>query len=59
MEKVGSMMVELITNGKTLRLKVHGRPYSYDTLVTEEELLALSAYLEREVVKLQDRKERR
>ena len=52
------MAFELITSGKTLRLKLHARPYSYDTLATEEELLALSAYLEREVAKLRDKKER-
>ena len=59
MEKVGSMTFELITSGKTLHLKVHARPYSYDTLATEEELLALSVYLAREVDKLRDEKERR
>ena len=59
MEKVGSMTVEVITSGKTLRLKVHAKPYNHESPATEEELLALSAYLERELMKLQDQKERK
>ncbi len=51
---VGSMRFELITSGKIPRLKLHAQPYSYDTLATEEELLALSAYLAREIGKRRD-----
>ena len=56
---IGLLSFEVILGGKVPRLKIHARPYSYDTLATEEELLALSVYLEREVNKLRDEKERR
>ncbi len=57
MEKVGSMRFEIITTGKVLHLKVHAKPYSYETLATKEELMALSRYLEDQARKLYDERE--
>ncbi len=56
MLKVGSLTFEVIRTGKVPRLKIHGRPYNQETLATEEELLALSAYLEREVTKWRNKR---
>ena len=59
MEKVGSLTFEIIRSAKGSRLRILGRQCGLETLMTDEERLALSAYLAREVVKLQNEKERR
>ena len=56
---VGSLMVELITTGKVPLLRILGRPHGLHTEATEEELLALAAYLERGIAKRRNENEGR
>ncbi len=50
--KVGDWNVEVVPQGQSLRLKVAGRTYGLETLVSAEDLLDLSAYLSREIEKV-------
>ncbi len=49
--KVGNLDIEVITQGDGLRLRILGRPYGLETLVSAEDVLDLSAYLSREIEK--------
>lgn len=51
MLNVGSLRFQVVMTGKVTWLKILGQPVGLETLATEEELLALSAYLEREIAK--------
>ncbi|MDA2910417.1 hypothetical protein MYX04_05755 [Nitrospiraceae bacterium AH_259_D15_M11_P09] len=49
--KVGDLDIELVTQGKDLRLRIRGRPFGLETLASTADLLSLSRYLVREVEK--------
>ncbi len=57
--KIGNLDFSLVPDRTGLRLRILGRPYGLETIVTEDDLRALARYLEREADKFPNRKETR
>ena len=56
--KIGNLDFTLVPHGTGRRMRILGRPYGLETIVTEEDLQALARYLEREADKFPNRKEK-
>ncbi len=56
--KIGDLDFSLVPHRTDLRLRILGRPYGQETIVTADEVYALIRYLEREAEKFPNRKEK-
>ncbi len=54
--KIGNLDFSLVPDRTGLRLRILGRPYGLETIVTEDDLRGLAALCVRETEKLSNRK---